>query len=70
MFSAGEGGQQTSWIRDFFNNVLKCGEIPRHVAFIMDGNRRFAKARQQPRAQGHESGFQKLAEVYYIAEIA
>ncbi|XP_028413598.1 dehydrodolichyl diphosphate synthase complex subunit DHDDS-like [Dendronephthya gigantea] len=62
MFLAGEGGQQTSWVRDFFNNVLKCGEIPRHVAFIMDGNRRFAKERQQPRAQGHESGFQKLAE--------
>ena len=62
MFWAGEGNQQRSRIRDFFNNVLKCGEIPRHVAFIMDGNRRFAKERRQPRAQGHESGFQKLAE--------
>ena len=63
MFWAGEGSGQRSRLRDFFNNVLKCGEIPLHVAFIMDGNRRFAKEKQQPRAQGHESGFQKLAEV-------
>ena len=66
MFWAGEGNGERSRLRDFFNNVLKCGEIPRHVAFIMDGNRRFAKEKHQPRAQGHESGFQKLAEVNTI----
>lgn len=63
MFWVGEGNQQKSRVRDFCNSVLKCGEIPKHVAFIMDGNRRFAKEKHQPRAQGHESGFQKLAEV-------
>lgn len=63
MFWTGEENQQRSWIRDFCNNIIRCGKIPRHVAFIMDGNRRFARERQQVNAQGHESGFQKLSEV-------
>ncbi|XP_046849575.1 dehydrodolichyl diphosphate synthase complex subunit DHDDS-like [Xenia sp. Carnegie-2017] len=62
MFWTGEENQQRSWIRDFCNNIIRCGKIPRHVAFIMDGNRRFARERQQVNAQGHESGFQKLSE--------
>ena len=32
------------------------GEIPRHVAIIMDGNGRWAKARGIPRAAGHRQG--------------
>lgn len=57
--------QNTSWIRNFCSNVLKSGEIPRHVAIIMDGNRRFAKKINCERSEGHEKGFEKLTEVKY-----
>ena len=36
---------------------------PNHIAFIMDGNRRFAKTNKIPKLGGHQSGFDKLAEV-------
>ncbi len=32
------------------------GPVPRHVAIIMDGNRRWARARGVPEAQGHAAG--------------
>jgi undecaprenyl diphosphate synthase len=34
--------------------------IPRHVAIIMDGNGRWAKARGLPRLKGHEEGAQSV----------
>lgn len=37
--------------------------MPRHIAIIMDGNRRFAKKTQQDRSMGHVMGFEKLVEV-------
>jgi ditrans,polycis-polyprenyl diphosphate synthase len=43
--------------------VLRAGPVPRHVAFIMDGNRRFAEAHGIARAQGHAAGFEKLLDV-------
>ncbi|KAF2880569.1 hypothetical protein ILUMI_25607 [Ignelater luminosus] len=51
-----------TWFQKFCINVLKCGPIPRHVAFIMDGNRRFAKKIHLKRKDGHTRGFDKLAE--------
>ncbi|RLI18946.1 di-trans,poly-cis-decaprenylcistransferase [Candidatus Bathyarchaeota archaeon] len=44
--------------------VLKNREkIPRHVAIILDGNRRFAKERNLDPWEGHKLGLQKLEEV-------
>jgi len=37
--------------------------IPAHVAFIMDGNGRWAKKRLMNRAKGHEQGVQTVEEV-------
>lgn len=39
---------------------MKLGPIPKHVAFIMDGNRRFAKQRNLETHQGHSFGFKQL----------
>ncbi|TPX45579.1 hypothetical protein SeMB42_g03938 [Synchytrium endobioticum] len=42
--------------------LLKLGPIPKHVAFVMDGNRRYAKGRQKSTGQGHREGFGRLQE--------
>ena len=36
------------------------GRIPRHVAVIMDGNRRWARQRGVPEAQGHAAGVEAI----------
>ncbi|WP_428672665.1 isoprenyl transferase [Roseibium sp.] len=36
------------------------GKLPRHVAFIMDGNGRWATARGLPRTEGHRQGLEAL----------
>ena len=35
-------------------------QIPRHLAIIMDGNRRWAKEKGQPSLEGHRAGYEKL----------
>ncbi|KAB0800381.1 hypothetical protein PPYR_05858 [Photinus pyralis] len=51
------------FLKIFFANVLKCGPIPRHIAFIMDGNRRYAKKKNMPPWEGHSVGGRKLSEI-------
>ena len=34
--------------------------IPETIGIIMDGNRRFARAKGMPLFKGHEAGFEKL----------
>lgn len=45
-----------SWAQFFCVKVLKCGNIPKHVAFIMDGNRRYAKMKNVQIVEGHTKG--------------
>lgn len=50
--------------RTFIFRVVRCGPIPRHIAFIMDGNRRYAVAAGLPsKLEGHQHGFRKLQEI-------
>eukprot|EP00300_Choanocystis_sp_HF-7_P038121 c54708_g1_i1.p2 GENE.c54708_g1_i1~~c54708_g1_i1.p2 ORF type:complete len:275 (-),score=41.06 c54708_g1_i1:109-933(-) len=42
--------------------VLQVGPIPEHMAFIMDGNRRFARQHDLPTRAGHSEGYTKLTE--------
>ncbi len=42
---------------------VKEGPIPKHIAIIMDGNRRFAKDLFLPAREGHKEGRSKLEEV-------
>lgn len=48
-------------------NILKCGNLPRHVAIIMDGNGRWAKSRQLKRVAGHKEGINSVREIVEIA---
>ena len=45
----------------------KAGEIPRHVAIIMDGNGRWAQNRDLPRIEGHRRG---VSTVRMVSEVA
>jgi undecaprenyl diphosphate synthase len=42
------------------HDALPLGEMPRHVAIIMDGNGRWAAARGLPRGEGHRRGVEAL----------
>lgn len=42
---------------------LDKNRIPRHIAIIMDGNGRWAKARGMERAMGHQQGAQQVHEI-------
>ncbi|HET9580077.1 MAG TPA: polyprenyl diphosphate synthase [Usitatibacter sp.] len=42
--------------------IPKTGEVPRHVAIIMDGNGRWAKKRLLPRVGGHRRGVEAVRE--------
>ena len=35
-------------------SIIKTGHIPGHIAFIMDGNRRFAVKKKMQKSKGHE----------------
>ena len=39
------------------------GDVPHHVAIIMDGNGRWARERRMPRPFGHRSGMQSVRDV-------
>jgi undecaprenyl diphosphate synthase len=42
--------------------LIERGNIPRHIAIIMDGNGRWAKARGVPRLMGHRAGRESVRE--------
>lgn len=44
-------------------SIPKSGDVPRHVAIIMDGNGRWAKKRFLPRVAGHRRGVEAVREV-------
>lgn len=43
--------------------ILSRGNLPSHVAIIMDGNGRWARSRQLPRVEGHREGINSVREV-------
>lgn len=50
-------------LRELLIGSLKQGPIPQHVAFVMDGNRRFARNHHIETVEGHNLGFESLARV-------
>ena len=37
--------------------------IPRHIAIVMDGNGRWAKAKHRPRFMGHKKGVEAVRRI-------
>ena len=50
-------------LRELLIGALRQGPVPKHVAFVMDGNRRFAKRNRIETVEGHNLGFEALARV-------
>lgn len=48
------------WWDKIFIRILKMGKIPRSIAIIMDGNRRFATKNAKAKHEGHSFGLAKL----------
>ncbi|QJR22940.1 Undecaprenyl diphosphate synthase [Brevinematales bacterium NS] len=52
----------------FFGYSLDPARLPRHVAFIMDGNGRWARQRFLPRNEGHKKGYEVLKTIIEFNE--
>lgn len=53
-------------LRNTLISTLKLGPVPQHVAFVMDGNRRFAREHQIETVEGHYLGFEALARILEV----
>jgi undecaprenyl diphosphate synthase len=49
--------------RELLARIRDDGEVPRHIAIIMDGNGRWARARMMPRPVGHRAGMTAVRDV-------
>ncbi|KAF9524474.1 undecaprenyl pyrophosphate synthetase [Crepidotus variabilis] len=56
----------TTKARNFVLKVLAAGPIPRHVGFVMDGNRRYARVHHKAVWQGHSDGFVALRRILEV----
>lgn len=50
-------------LRKLLFRVISSGPVPQHIAFIMDGNRRFAKKWKLEEGAGHKAGFLALMSI-------
>ncbi|PQE12322.1 dehydrodolichyl diphosphate synthase protein [Rutstroemia sp. NJR-2017a BVV2] len=53
-------------LRELLIGALQQGPIPQHVAFVMDGNRRFARSHKIETVEGHNLGFEALARILEV----
>ncbi|KAL3644521.1 Dehydrodolichyl diphosphate synthase cpt3 [Castilleja foliolosa] len=52
-----------SFLRKCIYSIISIGPIPKHIAFIMDGNRRYAKCHNLEEGSGHRAGFSALTKM-------
>lgn len=50
-------------LNTLLTTLIKQSPLPNHIAFIMDGNRRYAKHQNKNELQGHETGYTALEDV-------
>jgi ditrans,polycis-polyprenyl diphosphate synthase len=53
-------------IREAILGALRQGPVPQHIAFVMDGNRRYARGLKKEVIEGHSAGFETLGRVLEI----
>ncbi|RHZ86132.1 hypothetical protein Glove_54g35 [Diversispora epigaea] len=52
-----------------FIKILRQGPIPKHIGFIMDGNRRYAKKNNKKIIEGHQMGFDTLHSMLEVCKL-
>ena len=52
--------------KDLRKKVRELGDVPKHIAIIMDGNGRWAKMNSLPRAAGHKEGINSVREIVRV----
>jgi len=52
--------------KDLREKVRELGDVPKHIAIIMDGNGRWAKMNSLPRAAGHKEGINSVREIVRV----
>ncbi|KAF4582001.1 dehydrodolichyl diphosphate synthase [Ophiocordyceps camponoti-floridani] len=53
-------------LRNLLIGALRQGVVPQHVAFEMDGNRRYARSHRMETLEGHHRGFEALGRMMEI----
>lgn len=53
-------------LRSLLIGALRQGPVPQHIAFEMDGNRRYARSHRMETIEGHHHGFEALARIMEI----
>jgi undecaprenyl diphosphate synthase len=51
-----------------FDKELRMAEVPQHIAIILDGNGRWAKAKGMPRTYGHTMGAKNVEPICRAAD--
>ncbi|KAI5299832.1 cis-prenyltransferase [Ascosphaera atra] len=54
-------------VRELLISSLKQGPVPRHIAFVMDGNRRYARNHRIEKVEGHNLGFEALGRILEVS---
>ncbi|KDQ61267.1 hypothetical protein JAAARDRAFT_577209 [Jaapia argillacea MUCL 33604] len=60
------GEQANSTAQDAALSILAAGPIPKHIAFVMDGNRRYARQNHKAIQEGHADGYVALRRMLEI----
>ena len=68
MFKLFKSKSDNSLYIDYENIELDMDNIPNHIAIIMDGNGRWAKAKNLPRTMGHKAGVETIRRIIKEAD--
>jgi len=54
------------YLKKILSKIIITGPVPKHIGFVMDGNRRFAKKHKIELKEGHNAGFESMAKILEI----
>jgi len=57
------------WYYRFLIEILKQGRMPKSIAIIMDGNRRYATRLKKQKHMGHSDGLKNLESTVYWCKL-